>query len=140
VATFCALFYGLVFYGAFTELWGVNHAFTLDNSRYVFSTGSSYLINTLKLAGVATPIGGLLGIVIAYLVTRKTFPGRRVLDFLAMLNFAVPGIIVGIGYVFAFNTPRYNSFDIYFPAYACSYTGWCSNASTDWPCRRRCFC
>lgn len=99
------LFYGLVFYGAFTELWGVNHTFTLDNFRYVFSTGSSYLINTLKLAGVATPIGGLLGIVIAYLVTRKTFPGRRVLDFLAMLNFAVPGIIVGMGYVFAFNTP-----------------------------------
>ncbi|MEM0489281.1 MAG: iron ABC transporter permease, partial [Candidatus Bathyarchaeia archaeon] len=99
------LFYGLVFYGAFTELWGVNHTFTLDNFRYVFSTGSSYLINTLKLAGVATPIGGLLGLVIAYLVTRKTFPGRRVLDFLAMLNFAVPGIIVGMGYVFAFNTP-----------------------------------
>lgn len=99
------LFYGMVFYGAFTKLWGVNHAFTLDNFRYVFSTGSSYLLNTLKLAGVATPLGGLLGIVIAYLVTRKEFPGRRLLDFLAILNFAVPGIIVGMGYVFAFNTP-----------------------------------
>lgn len=98
------LFYGMVFYGAFTELWGVNHAFTFDNFRYVFSTGSSYLVNTLKLAGVATPLGGLLGIVIAYLVTRKIFPGRRLLDFLAMLNFAVPGIIVGMGYIFAFNT------------------------------------
>ncbi len=99
------LFYGMVFYGAFTELWGVNHAFTLDNFRYVFSTGASYLVNTLKLAGIATPLGGILGIIIAYLVTRKDFPGRRTLDFLAMLNFAVPGLIVGMGYVFAFNTP-----------------------------------
>ena len=99
------LLYGMVFYGAFTELWGVNYSFTFDNFRYVFSTGSSYLVNTLKLAGVATPLGGILGIIIAYLVTRKNFPGRRVLDFLSMLNFAVPGIIVGMGYVFAFNTP-----------------------------------
>lgn len=99
------LFYGMVVYGAFTQLWGVNYAFTLENFRYVFSTGSSYLINTLKLAGIATPVGGLLGLVIAYLVTRKKFPGRHLLDFLSMLNFAVPGIIVGMGYVFAFNTP-----------------------------------
>lgn len=99
------LFYGMVVYGAFTELWGVNYAFTLDNFRYVFSTGATYLFNTLKLAGIATPLGGLLGILIAYLVTRKNFPGKKALDFLSMLNFAVPGIIVGMGYVFAFNTP-----------------------------------
>lgn len=99
------LFYGMVLYGGFTKLWGVNYSLTLENFRYVFSTGASYLINTLKLAGIATPAGGLLGLVIAYLVTRKKFPGRRLLDFLSMLNFAVPGIIVGMGYVFAFNTP-----------------------------------
>lgn len=101
------LFYGMVFYGAFTELWGVNYAFTLENFRYVFSTGATYLISTLKLAGIATPLGGILGIVIAYLITRKKFPGRQLLDFLSMLNFAVPGIVVGMGYVFAFNTPPF---------------------------------
>lgn len=99
------LFYGMVFYGSFTTLWGVNHTLTLDNFRYVFSTGVTYLVNTLKLAGIATPIGGILGVLIAYLVTRKRFPGRRAMDFLSMLNFAVPGIIVGIGYILAFNTP-----------------------------------
>lgn len=99
------LFYAMVVYGAFTELWGVNHAFTFENFAYVFSTGAGYLMNTLKLAGVATPIGGILGILIAYLVSRKRFPGRGAMDFLSMLNFAVPGIIVGIGYVLAFNTP-----------------------------------
>lgn len=99
------LFYAMVVYGAFTELWGVNHAFTFENFAYVFSTGAGYLMNTLKLAGVATPIGGILGILIAYLVSRKRFPGRGAMDFLSMLNFAVPGIIVGIGYILAFNTP-----------------------------------
>lgn len=99
------LFYGMVVYGSFTELWGVNHSLTFENFAYVFSTGASYLINTLKLAGVATPIGGILGMIIAYLVARKRFPGRGALDFLSMLNFAVPGIIVGLGYVLAFNTP-----------------------------------
>jgi len=99
------LFYGMVFYGSFTTLWGVNHTLTLDNFRYVFSTGATFLVNTLKLAGVATPIGGIFGVLIAYLVSRKRFPGRRAMDFLSMLNFAVPGIIVGIGYILAFNTP-----------------------------------
>lgn len=99
------LFYGMLLYGSFTKLWGVNHALTLENFSYVFGTGLSYLVNTLKLAGVATPIGGILGVLIAYLVTRKRFPGRGTMDFLSMLNFAVPGIIVGIGYVIAFNTP-----------------------------------
>ncbi len=99
------LFYGMMFYGSFTKLWGIDHSLTLKNFSYVFSTGATYLINTLKLAGIATPAGGMLGILIAYLVTRKKFPGRRAMDFLSMLNFAVPGIIVGIGYVLAFNTP-----------------------------------
>lgn len=99
------LFYGMLLYGSFTKLWGVNHALTLENFSYVFSTGVTYLVNTLKLAGVATPIGGILGVLIAYLVTRKRFPGRGAMDFLSMLNFAVPGIIVGIGYILAFNMP-----------------------------------
>jgi len=99
------LFYGMVVYGAFTNLWGVNHALTLDNFRYVFSVGRRYFLNTVQLAAIATPIGGTLGILIAFLVTRKRFPGRNALDFLSMLNIAVPGVVVGIGYLLAFNAP-----------------------------------
>jgi len=99
------LFYGMVVYGAFTHLWGVNHALTMDNFRYVFSVGRRYFMNTVQLAAIATPIGGILGILIAFLVTRKRFPGRKTLDFLSMMNFAVPGIVVGIGYLLAFNAP-----------------------------------
>ncbi len=105
LSTIVVLFYGMVFYGAFTKLWGVNYSLTLENFAYVFSTGATYLTNTLKLAGIATPLGGILGVLIAYLVSRKRFPGRATMDFLSMMNFAVPGIIVGIGYILAFNTP-----------------------------------
>ena len=99
------LFYGLVFYGSFTKLWGIDNTLTWENYRYVFSVGLDYLLDTLKIAGMATPIGGVLAVVIAYLVTRKRFPGQGLMDFLSMLNFAIPGTIVGIGYILAFHKP-----------------------------------
>lgn len=43
--------------------------------------------------------------IIAYLVVRKRFLGRGLMEFVSMLNFAVPGVVVGIGYILAFNTP-----------------------------------
>jgi iron(III) transport system permease protein len=85
----------------------VDNSFTLENYRYVFSTGAEYLLDTLKIAGVAAPIGGVLAVVIAYLVVRKKFPGRGAMDFLSMLSFAVPGTLVGLGYVLAFNQPPF---------------------------------
>lgn len=101
------LLYGLVVYGSFTRLWGVDNSFTLENYRYVFSTGAEYLLDTLKIAGVAAPVGGILAVIIAYLVVRKKFPGRGLMDFLSMLSFAVPGTLVGLGYVLAFNKPPF---------------------------------
>ncbi|MCD6462128.1 MAG: iron ABC transporter permease [Thermotogae bacterium] len=97
------LFYGTVLYGSFTKLWGVNHTLTLDNYRYVFDIGFEYLKDTLILASIATPISGVLGILIAYLVSRKEFPSRRFMEATSLLTFAVPGTVVGIGYLLAFN-------------------------------------
>ncbi|RKX51463.1 MAG: iron ABC transporter permease, partial [Thermotoga sp.] len=62
------LFYGTVLYGSFTKLWGVNYSFTLDNYRFVFDVGLDYIKDTILLASIATPISGILGIIIAYLV------------------------------------------------------------------------
>ena len=101
------LVYGVVLVGSFTKLWGYDNSFTLANYAYVFKAGGQYVWNTLKIALVATPIGGLLSILIAYLVTRKRFVGRGMMEFVAMLNFAVPGVVVGIAYILAFNTPPF---------------------------------
>lgn len=99
------LFYGTVLYGSFTKLWGVDNSFTWENYRYVLSTGWDYLKDTLFIASIATPVGGILAMIIAYLVAKKRFIGKGVMDFVSMLNFAVPGTVVGIGYILAFNTP-----------------------------------
>jgi len=98
------LFYGVVLYGSFTRLWGVDNSLTLENYRYVFSVGGQYISDTVTIALIATPIGGILAMVIAYLVVRKKFLGKGVMDFVSMLNFAVPGVVVGIAYILAFNT------------------------------------
>ncbi len=98
------LIYGTVLVGSFTKLWGVDHTFTLKNYVYAFGrTTLKYLTDTLLLASIATPICGLLGILIAYLVARKEFPAKRFMEATALLGFAVPGTVVGIGYLLAFN-------------------------------------
>ena len=102
---FILLMYGVVLYGSFTKLWGVDNSFTFDNYLYVFKVGGQYVLDTIQIALIATPIGGILSMLIAYLVTRKRFPGRGLMEFVSMLNFAVPGVVVGIGYILAFNTP-----------------------------------
>jgi len=99
------VFYAVVILGSFTKLWGIDNTFTLEHYRYAFTVGTRYLVDSLELAAIATAIGGVLGLMIAYVVTSKRLIGRGLIDFLSMINFAVPGIVIGIGYIFAFNTP-----------------------------------
>ena len=97
------LFYGMVLFGSFQTLWGVDSTLTLKNYVEMYQVGKDYIIDSLSLATVATPITGIMGMFIAYLVIRKKFIGRGVMEFVAMLTFAVPGTVVGIGYILAFN-------------------------------------
>ncbi len=96
-------FYATVLIGSFVKLWGVNHTFTWDNYRHVFVVGGKFIKDTLYLSTVATPITGVLGMIIAFLCVRKRFAGRSLLEATSLLSFAVPGTVVGIGYVLAFN-------------------------------------
>lgn len=97
------IFYGTVIAGSFVRLWGVDFSLTLEHVAYVWDVGFETLKNTVILAAWATPVTGLLGMVIAFLVVRKRFPGKRALEVTSMLTFAVPGTVVGIGYILAFN-------------------------------------
>lgn len=93
----------MVIGGSFVKVWGANNALTLDNYRHVFTVGWEFIKDTLLLSSIATPISGILGMVIAFLVVRKKFPGKGLMEVVSMLNFAVPGTVVGIGYILAFN-------------------------------------
>lgn len=98
-------FYGTVVAGAFVKIWGVDNTFTLEHWRYAWDVGLDSIKSTLYLAGIATPITGIFAMVIAFILVRKQFPGKKFLSFISMLAFAVPGTVVGIGYILAFNEP-----------------------------------
>jgi len=108
--SFCAVWciftlalYLFVIYGGFVEIWGINNAFTLRHYRQLVRDGMDALNTTLILAGISSPLTAAVGILLAYLVVRHQFPGRGVLEFTSMLSFAVPGTVIGIGYIMAFN-------------------------------------
>ncbi|KQZ82809.1 ABC transporter permease [Mesorhizobium sp. Root157] len=102
-ALFVAAFYAVIFLGAFTKVWGFNYTPTLDHFIYVFDVGLDTVKDTLIVAIISTPISGFLGMLVAFLIVRRTFPGRTALEFGSILSFAVPGTVVGIGYILAFN-------------------------------------
>lgn len=97
------LFYGMVTYGSFQRLWGVDATLTFKNYIEMFQVGKDYIFDSLTLSTLATPLTGIVGIFIAFLVIRKKFIGRGLMEFVSMLTFAVPGTVVGIGYILAFN-------------------------------------
>jgi len=106
ISLLVVLMYGTILFGAFTNLVGVDNTLTLKNFEFVlFGYGLEAVSDTVLLAGIATPLAGLLGVVVAFLVIRGRFIGRGALDFGTMLGVAVPGTVFGIGYLLAFNTP-----------------------------------
>ncbi|MFN8374020.1 MAG: iron ABC transporter permease [Anaerolineae bacterium] len=109
VMAVCALIvmiYGTIFIGSVTRVLGTNNEFTLQNFAFdINGLGSEAMTDTTTLSAFATPIAGLLGMLIAFLVIRRVFPGRGALDFATMLGIAVPGTIFGIGYILVFNNP-----------------------------------
>lgn len=59
--------------------------------------------NSLSLAAVAAVIGLLVGFAAAYLLTYSRFKLKRLIDLLTLTAMAVPGVVLGIGYIFVWN-------------------------------------
>ena len=92
---------------------------TLDNFRYVLSgIGNDAMIDTTILALIATPIAGILGMVVAWLVVVRLKASAGVMDFLGMLGLSVPGTVLGIGYLITYNQPIIFAGRQYMPALA----------------------
>ncbi len=106
---FTAILYGSILLGGFVVNWGADYTPTLAHYEELWARGMGYgawpsYITTLKFAAVGAPLTALMGLMIAYVTTRKRFIGRGVVDFSAMISFAIPGTVIGISYVLAFNT------------------------------------
>jgi iron(III) transport system permease protein len=81
-----------------------NGAYTLRN--YVFLFESSAMVrsfwNTLIVSGLGALLGVVLASLISYFTLRHRPPGYRILDFTASLPFGVPGVVLGLGLLWAY--------------------------------------
>ena len=111
---FCAVVGGLIFgllamsvWASFVTRWPYNLALTLKN--YAFgdfdTNGWEAYWNSVQLAAWTAVIGTVVIFLGAYLLekTRAFALGRTLAQFMAMLPMAVPGLVLGLAYIFFFN-------------------------------------
>jgi iron(III) transport system permease protein len=90
---------------SFATIWSFSplpDGFTTAHYVRVFGESSIFIKNTLIYASLAGLIDIVVGTAISYLVLRTGLPGRRGLDLLASAALAIPGVVLGIGYLRAF--------------------------------------
>ena len=76
--------------------------FTLAHYITIFGDAKQMIWNTILYCGLAAVIDVVLGAAIAYIVIRTTIPGRQILDHLVTVALAMPGLVLGIGYLRTF--------------------------------------
>lgn len=102
ICTVILLIISMVFLFAFTETFGDDYTPTLSH----FKEGvlqSSVMYNSWVASISTATITTLFGIALAFLTIRKQFPGRVLMDFLAMLPVSLPGTFIGLALILAFN-------------------------------------
>ena len=102
---FILALYGTIVAGCFVKNWGIDYTFTTANIGEALSRGWQAIRDTVTLATIATPIAGIIAMAAALILVRRSFIGKRILEILLMTPFAVPGTLVGIAYILAFNKP-----------------------------------
>ena len=104
VSAIIILFYGTVIFASFVRTWGVDFSLTLDQYRKALQYGWDSLKNSMTLGLISAVIGGLLGMVIAYITAKRNYYGKRFIEVASVLMFAVPGTVLGISYILGFNS------------------------------------
>jgi len=116
-AALTAVIYLLILFGGFVEIWGRDHSLTLEHFTDAFSIGRSEFglvwsgaawnsfFTTLEVSAIAAVPTALIGLLTAYLLARQRFVGQRAFEFATMLSFAIPGTVIGVSYIVAFNVP-----------------------------------
>lgn len=104
------ILYFSIFLGGFVKQWGADYSLTLSHHIELWFKGFSSgawpsFLNSLSYSFLAAPLTTIIGILIAYIITRKEFFGKGVIDFGTVLIFAIPGTVTGVAYILAFNTP-----------------------------------
>jgi iron(III) transport system permease protein len=116
---FTLVVYLFAFAGGFVQTWGRDYTPTLNHFRTAFSlewgqfgmvwsgTAWNSFFTTIKLAAISAPMTAAVGLLIAYLLARTEFKGQGLFEFSALLAFAIPGTVLGVSYILAFNVPPF---------------------------------
>jgi iron(III) transport system permease protein len=110
--------YAVIIVGGFVRAMGRDYTPTLQHFLTTFSvertdagglhfTGSAWnsFWTTIEIAAIAAPITAAIGVLTAYLLARQRFAGKSLCEFGTMLSFAIPGTVIGVSYILAFNVP-----------------------------------
>lgn len=110
--------YAIVLIGGFVQdigRWDLTPTFAHLRTAFAFEIGANgvefygsawnSMQTTLWVSAIAAPLTTLIGILTAWLVARQDFAGKGAFEFGTMLSFAIPGTVVGVSYVAAFNVP-----------------------------------
>jgi iron(III) transport system permease protein len=86
--------------------YATGFAVEISNGRLHF-VGSAWdsFWTTIQVSAISAPLTAVIGLLTAYLLTRQRFAGQRAFEFGTMLSFAIPGTVVGVSYILAFNIP-----------------------------------
>ena len=111
--------YGIIVVGGFVISLGRDYTPTLRHFETAFKitdsdfgwqfSGAAWnsFFATLEVAAISTPFTAALGVLIGYLLSRQKFAGKAAFEFATMLSFAIPGTVIGVSYILAFNVPPF---------------------------------
>lgn len=95
----------VVVFASFVHLWPYRMSFSLRHYAFDVQNGLQPLWNSIWIALMAAGLGVIVVTAAAYVIEKFPSPGARVLHFLSILPAAVPGMVLGLGYILAFNNP-----------------------------------
>ena len=102
-SAFVILMYVAIPFGSLFKLWGRDYSLSFKwYEQLIKSDGLKAFQDSFVLSLIASPITALLSMIIAYLVVKKRFFGKGFIEFVSILAMAVPGTVLGVGYIRGF--------------------------------------
>jgi iron(III) transport system permease protein len=97
--------FGVVFVASFYKILGVTKDIVFSN--YLDFTSNQAIFNSIRVSFMAAAIGAAIGVLLAYVIVRGKFFGRSFIEMISLSGFALPGTVLGIGYLLAFSAPPF---------------------------------
>ncbi|MFI3257376.1 MAG: iron ABC transporter permease [Spirochaetales bacterium] len=110
ISAFVLMMYAIVPLGSLFKLWGSDYSLSFKWYEYVFKNrGYRVFTDSITLSLIASPITAIFSMIIAYLVVKRKFKFKGLMEFVAMLAMAVPGTVLGVGFIRGYSTGLFHT-------------------------------